>query len=96
MKIRVTKECPVKLSAISTRTYPAGWTGDIPDELAVQMIMLGVAEDPSGEVTPEAIEAEIARQQAEAEAPPAESAPAPAKPKRSRKKAADGDPAAEA
>ncbi len=53
----------IKTSSISKRTWPKGWTGEMDDELAVQAILAGLAEDTKGEITREALEEEIARLQ---------------------------------
>lgn len=71
MQVKMLQEAELKVSEISTKKWPAGWQGDVADELAVQMILLGLAEDAKGEVTREGLEAEIARLQAAENGEPA-------------------------
>lgn len=60
MRVRIiADEFEFKLSPIMTRRWPNGWTGEMADEIAAQAILSGHAEDPSGEITREAIVAEI-------------------------------------
>lgn len=68
MRIQFVKEKSVKLSGLSMKTYPAGWTGEVADEVAIEAILEDVAIDPSGEVTKEIVQAEIERRQAVIEA----------------------------
>lgn len=98
MHVRMLQEAELKVSATSTKKWPKDWAGEVADELAVQMILLGLAADPKGEVTREALEAEVARMQAEADGtqpPPApdvvaeENAAKPVKRPRGKKPAAD-------
>lgn len=97
MKVKViADECEVKVSPISTRKYPKGWVGEMPDDIAVQGILAGAVEDPTGELTREAIEAEILRREAIIAAggdpdapehqPQSEPEPKPAKRARAKKK----------
>lgn len=44
MKVVVKEEAEQKLSAISTKTYPKGWTGDVPDSVGQAWIDAGKAE----------------------------------------------------
>lgn len=44
MKIKLKAEAKQKISALSSRTYPAGWAGEIPDDVGQGWIDAGLAE----------------------------------------------------
>ena len=64
MHVRIiSDDCELKMSTLSTKRWPKGWSGEMEDEIAAQAILAGHAEDPSGEITREALIAEIERRQ---------------------------------
>lgn len=44
MKVKLKAEATQKLSALSTRNYPAGWTGEVPDGVGQEWIDAGLAD----------------------------------------------------
>lgn len=44
MKIKLKAEAKQKVSALSSRTYPAGWVGEIADDVGQAWIDAGLAE----------------------------------------------------
>lgn len=75
MLVKLKAECRQALNAVSTKIYPAGWSGQVPDELALKWIEEGKAEPVINEQT---VLADITKAvKAEAEAA-AQETPAPA------------------
>lgn len=77
MLVKLKAECRQALNAVSTKVYPAGWSGQVPDEMALKWIGEGKAEPVINEQT---VLADITKAvKAEAEAA-AKAAVAPARP----------------
>ena len=64
MRVQFITDKEVQINSLSTKTYPKGWAGEIPDEIAVACILDESAIDPTGELTRDVLVAEIERLQA--------------------------------